>query len=112
MVTLPPSKAVAAAEMVYRLSVADLEGHLPRSYLLARTLVHLGYDAFVVESSSFPIYLEDEEGQGWQFDLSDHEQLTFCSVLKTPPAAVIEFYDLPWDDLDAMAQLLISDNRT
>jgi hypothetical protein len=110
MAKSPPSKAVDAADMVYRLSIGDLKDPLAKAYMLARTLVHLGYHAYVTESSLFPVFFTDR-ANGWLIDLAYADGPKIISTEFTNPRAMIlEFNALPWDDLDAMAQLLVREN--
>jgi hypothetical protein len=109
MARKPPSKAVDAADMVYRLTIGDLDDPLAKAYLLARTLVHLGFHAYVTESSLFPVFFS-EGREGWMIDLQYPDAPKFIPVEFTPAAMVLELWSLPWDDLDAMAQLLVREN--
>jgi len=103
--------------MVYRLSIGDLKDPSAKAYILARTLVHLGYHAYVTESSLFPIYLsverrsfmeaESDSEMRWLIDLGYSDGAKFIvAELEPPTAMVLEFKNLPWNDLDAMGQLI------
>lgn len=89
---------------MYRLTIKDLEsqGDFARAYLLARTLVHLGFtEAFVGESSLHPIIFIDS----WLIDLTYDDEPRFISAGFMPEPVTIPD-TLPQHDLDAMAQLI------
>ena len=95
--------------MVYRFSIGDLDDPFAKAYLLARTLVHLGYHAYVTESSLFPVFFSN--GSRWMIDLQYPDAPKFIPVEFTPTAMVVELWALPWDDLDAMAQLIVGSKK-
>jgi hypothetical protein len=123
MANKPPSKAVEAADMVYRFSIGDLDDPLAKAYLLARTLVHLGYNAYVTESSLFPVFLtverrsfmeaEADSESHWLIDLQYPDGPKFIAAEMDPPpeAMILEFKSLPWNDLDAFAQLIATGEK-
>lgn len=99
--------------MVYRFSIGDLDDPLAKAYLLARTLVHLGYHAYVTESSLFPVFYQDDHGS-WLIDLQypDGPKIILTEFGdELPPAMILEFKQLPWNDLDAMAKLIASGEK-
>lgn len=93
--------------MVSRLDIADLEGHLPRAYMLSRCLIEKGHDCYVIGSSRNPmVYLKPD----WAIDLTYDDGPKFFDIGSIRPfPLVLELYDYPWADLAAMAKLMSSD---
>lgn len=104
----PPSKAVTAADAVHRFTIKDLEHQrdLARAFLLTRTLVHLGFVAWVCGSSSHPKTFLTDETDSWLIDLTYADGPMILHA-EFSPSLLTYLIDLPEKDLDAMAQLLV-----